>query len=487
MKYELISHKRRDECGVFGIYAPGERVSKITYFGLHALQHRGQESAGITVSDGKHLSTYKDLGLVTQVFNERILESLKGFLSIGHVRYSTTGSTRLENSQPIISSFKGGRVALAHNGNLLNTVQLRKILTSENYVFKTTSDTELIAALISKHLEHNSLEEAIARTMQTINGAYSIVIATETQLAASRDPYGIRPLSLGKTSTGYVIASETCALDIVGASFVRDIEPGEIVIINQDGMFSFEGIAPKKRSMCMFEFIYFARPDSQIYGKTLFQVRETLGRLLALEAPVDADIVIPVPDSGTPSAVGYAEESGINFSEGLIKNRYVGRTFIEPTQALRQLGIRLKLNPLKAIVSGKRVVLVDDSIVRGNTSKQIVSLIKEAGAREVHARISSPPVRWPCFYGIDTANRAELIASTALTEEIRKYIGADSLQYLSLESLLKATNMNKEDFCLACLDGNYPIEIPKDLKPTKMALEDIEDTEEEIEKESFRL
>lgn len=471
----LSLNEIKEECGVFGIFAPGEDVARLTYFGLHALQHRGQESAGISVSNREFISTYKDLGLVTQVFSEADLDALKGDLAIGHVRYSTTGSTRIENAQPVVVEDDGNPLAVAHNGNLLNTKTLRENLKNEGFTFKTSSDTEAIALLLHKNLKNSPVEEAMARTMHSLKGAYSLVILTKNQLIAARDPYGIRPLVVGKLPRGYVISSETCGLDIVGASYVRDVEPGEILVIDDNGMFSFEGQEPVRNAVCMFEFIYFARPDSRIMGKTLYQARKEMGRLLAREAPVEADIVIPVPDSGTPSAVGYAEESGIPFGEGLIKNRYVGRTFIQPTQNLRRLGIKLKLNPLKEIIAGKRVVLVDDSIVRGNTSRQIVELIKEVGAREVHVRVSSPPVMWPCFYGIDTANRKELIASEMSIEEIRKHISADSLVYLSLESLVKATGLDKNSFCLACLNGDYPIEIPQDLKLSKFILEETEE------------
>jgi amidophosphoribosyltransferase len=470
----------KEECGVFGVFAPGEDVSRLTYFGLHALQHRGQESAGITVSNKELLLTYKQLGLVTQVFSDSDLDSLKGRLAIGHVRYSTTGSTRLENAQPCVIEDGKFSLAVAHNGNILNSKPLRDKLANEGYVFKSSSDTEAILYLIHRNLRLNfPIEEAIARAMGELLGAYSLVIATLNQLIAVRDPFGIRPLALGKLPDGYVISSETCGLDIVGAELVREVQPGEIIVIDENGMFSYEGQPATKPSICMFEFIYFARPDSKINGKTLYEARKEMGRLLAKEAPADADIVIPVPDSGIPSAVGYAEASGIPFGEGLIKNRYVGRTFIQPTQYLRQLGIKLKLNPLKDIIAGKRVVLVDDSIVRGNTSRQIVQLIKDAGAREVHVRVSSPPVMWPCFYGIDTANRNELIAAKMSIESIRKSIGADSLVYLSLESLIKATGLPGESFCLACLNGEYPIEIPENLKLSKFVLEGSPDKESE--------
>lgn len=470
----------KEECGVFGVFAPDNDVARLTYFGLHALQHRGQESAGITVSNGELLLTYKQLGLVTQVFSDADLDALKGKLAIGHVRYSTTGSTRLENAQPYTIEDGKFSLAIAHNGNILNSKQLTDRLRKEGYTFKSSSDTEAILYLIHRNFKLNlSIEEAIARAMSELKGAYSLVITTLNQLIAVRDPYGIRPLAIGRMPDGYVISSETCGLDIVGAEFVREVQPGEIIVFDENGMFSYEGQPAAKPSICMFEFIYFARPDSKINGKTLYQARKEMGRLLAKEAPAEVDIVIPVPDSGIPSAVGYAEASGIPFGEGLIKNRYVGRTFIQPTQYLRQLGIKLKLNPLKDIIAGKRVVLVDDSIVRGNTSRQIVQLIKDAGAREVHVRVSSPPVMWPCFYGIDTANRSELIAANMSIEDIRKSIGADSLVYLSLESLIKATGLPGESFCLACLNGRYPIEIPKKLKLSKFVLEGAESKDSE--------
>ncbi len=367
----------KEECGVFGVFAPGKDVSRLIYFGLFALQHRGQESAGLAVADGKSVLVYKELGLVNQVFNERNLASLKGHLAIGHVRYSTTGSSFWENAQPIYEESERGVIALAHNGNLLNTQKLRKELEARGHEFRSTSDTEVIAKLIAER-DGNNIEEAIRETVHLLKGAYSLVILTEDKLIGVRDPYGIRPLSLGKLDNGYVIASETCALNIVGAEYVREIEPGEMVVIDENGLFSSQLFMENFPSLCIFEFIYFARPDSLLYGKNLYEARKEMGRLLAQEAPALGDMVIPIPDSGTPAAVGYAEESSIPYSEGLIKNRYVGRTFIQPTQDIRQLGVKVKLNPLVDLIKGKRLVVVDDSIVRGNTSQKIVLLLKEA-------------------------------------------------------------------------------------------------------------
>ncbi|MDI6690191.1 MAG: amidophosphoribosyltransferase [Actinomycetota bacterium] len=465
-----LNSERNEACGVFGIYASGEDVARLTYFGLHGLQHRGQESAGIAVADGSSISIFKDMGLVPQVFDEQSLASLKGHIAVGHVRYSTTGSTRLENAQPIEKPYLKGTLAIAHNGNLINTQQLREMLLGEGIRLQSTSDSEVIAALVAKYA-HLGIGEAIRRAMKFLRGAYSVVILTEDKLVAIRDPYGIRPLGIGKLGRYFVISSETCGLDIVGAKYLRDIEPGEMVVINEDGIHIEQAMPLAKPSLCIFEFIYFARPDSSLYGRNLYYARKSMGIRLAQEAPADADLVIGVPDTGTSAAVGFAEESGIPFGEGLIKNRYIGRTFIEPSQRMRQMGIRLKLNPLREVIKGKRLIVVDDSIVRGNTTKKIIRILKEAGATEVHMRISSPPIKYPCFYGIDTANRSELIASTKSVEEIREFIGADSLHYLSIEALVASTRRPYEDFCLACFDGVYPIRIPKDLKITKFMLE----------------
>lgn len=465
-----FNDKPEEACGVFGIYAPNENVAKITYYGLYGLQHRGQESAGIAVSDGSSILVIKDLGLVAQVFDESKLASLSGKIAVGHTRYSTTGSTEWKNSQPIYKTYGSKTVAIAHNGNLINSEELYQELKKKRNNLSSTSDSEIIAEMIVNS-EASSIDEAIKDTMSKIKGAYSLVILTEDKLIGVRDQYGIRPLSIGKLGDNYVLSSETCGLDIVGASFVRDVGPGEIVTIDQDGLRSQTGLSPAKKSLCIFEFIYFARPDSYLCGQSLYHVRKLMGMKLAEEGPVDGDMVIPVPDSGNSAAIGYAEKSGIPFGEGLIKNRYIGRTFIQPSQTIRQLGIRLKLNPLKDAIAGKRLVVVDDSIVRGNTSKKIVQILKEAGAKEVHMRISSPPIKCPCFYGIDTPSNQELIASTKSVEEIKEFLGLDSLVYLSLKGVIEATGCPYDDFCCACFDSKYPIEIPKDLKLSKDMLE----------------
>lgn len=452
---------------MFGVWAPGEEVAKLTYFGLYALQHRGQESAGIAVSDGKRILVYKDMGLVSQVFDESALESMPGYLAVGHSRYSTTGSSTWANAQPTFRATATGHLALAHNGNLTNTAELAEIVADLRAsgpelplgdVDVATSDTELLTAMLAAQ-SHQNLEDSAGEQLCRVAGAFSLVFMDETTLYAARDPQGIRPLVLGRLASGWVVASETAALDIVGASFVRDIEPGELVAINADGVRSriFAKAAPKH---CLFEYVYLARPDSMLTGQSVHAVRVGVGRKLAVEHPAEADIVIPVPDSGTPGAVGYAQASGIPFAQGLVKNAYVGRTFISPSQTLRQLGIRLKLNPLREVIRGKRLVVVDDSIVRGNTQRAIVRMLREAGATEVHVRISSPPVQWPCFYGIDFATRAELIANGMSNEEIRESIGSDSLGYISLDGLIEATRVAKDDLCRACFDGHYPIELP---------------------------
>lgn len=459
-----------EACGIFGVYAPGEDVAKITYYGLFGLQHRGQESAGIAVADGNSTFVFKDMGLVSQVFDEKILASLQGHVAIGHVRYSTTGSNHWENAQPIHESCCSGTLALAHNGNLINTQALREELERRHSRLRATSDTEVIAALIASSPE-GEIEEAIKSTLPRLKGAFSMVILTEEKLIAVRDAHGIRPLSLGKLGESFIISSETCGLDIVGADFVRDILPGEMVVIDKDGLRSQTVLSSPKKSLCVFEFIYFARPDSSLYGRSVYHARKHMGMELAKEGPIDADLVIPVPDSGNSAAVGYAESSGIPFGEGLIKNRYIGRTFIQPSQIIRQLGIRLKLNPLRETIEGKRLIVVDDSIVRGNTSKKIVGLLRHAGAKEVHMRISSPPIKFPCFLGIDTSSQLELIASSLSVERVRDFIGLDSLYHLSLEGVVKATETAKEDFCRACFDGQYPIKIPKDLKISKAMFE----------------
>ncbi len=462
----------QEACGVFGIFAPGEDVARITYFGLYGLQHRGQESAGIAVADGTSTFVFKDMGLVSQVFNEKNLASLQGHIAIGHVRYSTTGSNHWENAQPIHETFGENTFALAHNGNLVNTKQLREELETRHCRLRATSDTEVIAALIASSGEKD-IEKAIESTAPKLKGAFSLVALTEGKLIGIRDAHGIRPLSLGKLRDHFVISSETCGLDIVGAQFVRDILPGEMVVIDDNGLKSQIILPSDKKSLCIFEFIYFARPDSFLYGRNVYHARKHMGMKLAGEGRIDGDLVIPVPDSGNSGAIGYAERAGIPFGEGLIKNRYIGRTFIQPSQIIRQLGIRLKLNPLRETIEGKRLIVVDDSIVRGNTSKKIVSILRNAGAKEVHMCISSPPIRYPCFFGIDTPSHLELIASALSVEQVSDFIGLDSLHYLSLEGVIKAIDRAREDFCCACFNGEYPVEIPKDIKISKAMFEKV--------------
>ncbi|MFE9651767.1 amidophosphoribosyltransferase [Micromonospora sp. NPDC006431] len=450
----------QDACGVFGVWAPGEEVANLTYFGLYALQHRGQEAAGIAVSDGSGVVVYKDLGLVAQVFDEPTLASLRGHVAIGHARYSTTGGSTWENAQPTIRATSSGTtIALAHNGNLVNTAELqREAATRGMDSDGSTNDTSLVTMLLASRPDL-SVEAAALEVLPQLRGAFSFVFMDESTLYAARDPHGVRPLVLGRLERGWVVASETAALDIVGASVVREVEPGELIAIDEDGLRSTRFAAPEPKG-CLFEYVYIARPDATIAGRNVHAARVQIGRQLAREHPVEADLVIPVPESGTPAAIGYAEESGITYGQGLMKNPYVGRTFIQPSQTLRQLGIRLKLNPLRENVRGKRLVVVDDSIVRGNTQRAIVRMLREAGALEVHVRISSPPVSWPCFYGIDFATRAELLANGLDNEGIRRSIGADTLGYVSLAGLIAATEQPKTRLCRACFDGEYPIELP---------------------------
>ena len=463
----------QDACGVFGVWAPGEEVAKLTFYGLYALQHRGTESAGIATSDGSRILVYKDMGLVSQVFTESDLATLPGDLAIGHCRYSTTGSSTWVNAQPTLRPTKYGTLALAHNGNLTNTGDLaelvQKLEPSNGRERGATTDTEIMTALISLQNEKN-VEASAMSVLPQLEGAFSLVFMDEHTLYAARDRHGVRPLVLGKLENGWVVASESAALDIVGAAFVREIEPGEFVAINATGVRS-ERWAPAEPKGCLFEYVYLARPDTTIAGQGIHATRVRIGERLAKEAPVEADLVIPVPESGTPAAIGYAKGSGIPFGMGLVKNSYVGRTFIQPSQTIRQLGIRLKLNPLREIIEGKRIVVVDDSIVRGNTQRAIVRMLREAGAREIHVRISSPPVKWPCFYGIDFASRAELVASGLEVEEIRRSIGADSLGYVSLEGLIESTQVEENKLCGACFTGQYPIRIPADMSEGKMRLE----------------
>ena len=445
-------------CGVFGVYAPERDVARLTYFGLFTLQHRGQESAGIAVSEQGRLTALRDLGLVTQVFDEQKLHGLRGQVAIGHTRYSTTGSSQWSNAQPLVQHGHARTVALGHNGNLVNLTALRDELRAEGATLRSSSDSEVIAALIAN--DDAPLEQAVANAMQRLDGAYSIVALSEGRLIAFRDPYGFRPLVLGRIHDDWVVASETCALDLVGAEFVREVERGEAVFIDDDGMRAIQAVEPANGgALCIWEFFYLARPDTQLADVEVHGARVRMGERLAQEAPVEADLVLPIPDSGTPAAIGFSRALGIPFSEGLIKNRYVGRTFIEPDQELRRQGIKLKFNPL-AEVAGKRVVAVDDSIVRGNTTRSIVQMLFESGAAEVHVRISSPPVIGQCFYGIDLADPDEMIASSRSVDEIREHIGATSLAYLSHDGLVEATRRPESTLCRACLTGKYPTEVP---------------------------
>jgi amidophosphoribosyltransferase len=445
-------------CGVFGVYAAERDVSRLTYFGLFALQHRGQESAGIAVSEQGRLTALRDLGLVTQVFDEQKLHGLRGQVAIGHTRYSTTGSSEWSNAQPLVQHGGVRTIALGHNGNLVNATALRDELSESGVTLRATSDSEVIAALIAN--DETPLLDAVANAMQRLEGAYSIVALSEGKLVAFRDPHGFRPLVLGRIHDDWVVASETCALDLVGAEFVREVERGEAVVIDETGLRSVQAVEPSSPgALCIFEFFYLARPDTMLAGIEVHGARLRMGERLAREAPVDADLVMPIPDSGTPAAIGFSRATGIPFSEGLIKNRYVGRTFIQPDQELRRQGIKLKFNPL-AEVSGKRVVVVDDSIVRGNTTQQIVQMLKDAGATEVHVRISSPPVIGQCFYGIDLADPDELIANNKTVEEVRDYIGATSLAFISHDGLVESTRRPESELCRACLTRDYPTAVP---------------------------
>lgn len=444
-------------CGIVGVYDKGNiNAANGAYYGLVALQHRGQESAGIAINNDGIITCYKDMGYVHEVFDDKILSLLKGDMAIGHVRYSTSGASFAANAQPILIKFKNGSLALAHNGNLVNADLLRGQLEDQGMIFSTTTDTEVIAALIARNYKGDIIK-AIQETIEIIKGAYALVIMTDDKLIAVRDKYGIRPLVIGRLGEGYAVASESCALDTLGGEFLRDVKPGEIVVMDKDGMKGIESSIEIAKKGCLFEYIYFARPDSIMDGLSMYKARENAGKILAMEQPAVADTVISVPDSGTPAAIGYANQSGIPYSVGLIKNRYVGRTFIQPTQSMRELGVKLKLNPLKGNIKGKRVVMVDDSIVRGTTSKKIVQALRDAGAVEVHVRVSSPPVTHSCYYGIDTPTIKELVGATNTVEKIREYIGADSLGYLSLGGLLTSVGSKGEGFCTACLNGDYPV------------------------------
>jgi len=475
----------RDACGVFGVWSPGEDVAKLAYYGLYSLQHRGQESAGIAVSDGSRIVVYKDMGLVAQVFNESVLNTLHGYIAVGHCRYSTTGSSVWENAQPTFRATPSASLALGHNGNLINTLELAGLLGGrEALAGRATSDTDVLTALFAAggadrggpwsasgpatpdragKPGHPGVEAAALAVLPLVRGAFSLVFMDEQTLYAARDPQGFRPLVLGRLAGGWVVASETAALDIVGAAFVREVQPGELVAIDERGVRShvFAAAAPRG---CLFEYVYLARPDTTISGRSVQATRVEVGRRLAAEHPADADLVIPVPESSMPAAIGYAQASGIPYGQGLVKNSYVGRTFIQPSQTIRERGIRLKYNPLREAIAGQRLVVVDDSIVRGNTQRAIVAMLREAGAREVHVRISSPPVAWPCFFGIDFASRAELMAGSLAVEEIRRSIGADSLGFVSLDGLIASTTLPATRLCRACFDGDYPITVSDDEK-----------------------
>jgi len=506
--------KPEEACGVFGVYAPGEDVAKLTYFGLFALQHRGQESAGIATYEGSSMTEvsryrnvapldlqvhlHKEMGLVTQVFSEQILSTLKGGLAVGHTRYSTTGSSRVVNAQPAVVQTRLGPLALAHNGNLVNAGALREELLQQNAQLQTTTDSESIAFAVAEAVNSGMdwLDGAIA-AFKRCQGAFSLVIGTPAGLLVTRDPNGIRPLVIGilpenegdahrnrfsNRAARYVVASETCGLDIINAEYLRDVEPGELVWISEQGLHSVRWAEPETRKLCIFEMIYFARPDSLMHEESLYSYRLRLGKQLALESPADVDLVMGVPDSGVPAAIGYSRESKVPYAEGLIKNRYVGRTFIQPTQSMREAGIRMKLNPLRDVLVGKRVLIVDDSLVRGNTSRKIVKALRDAGATEVHMRISSPPVTHPCFYGIDTDSQDQLIAATKTVEEIAHQIGVNSLAYLSWEGMLQATQTDTESFCSACFTGDYPVPVPEQVKRSKLMFEKREKEKPEREK-----
>lgn len=455
----LEGDKLHEECGVVGVYTNNPDItSQLIYYGLFALQHRGQESAGIAIHTGKRIEFHKDMGLVADVLTQDVIDRLSGNIAIGHVRYSTDGESEKQNAQPLVVRYKEGSIALAHNGNLVNVDSLRDILENEGVIFQTSTDSEVVANLVSRHYR-GSIVKSIQTTMEVVKGAYAFVFMTEKELIGVRDNYGLRPLCLGKREDGYLLASESCGITAMGGEFIRDIEPGEIVVINEEGVNSIKTTKYAQQNLCIFEHVYFARPDSNLDGVNVYETRYNSGRLLAKEAPVKADLVFSVPDSGTPAALGYAAELNIPYGLGIIKNRYAKRTFIEPKQSLRERGVKTKLSILKEIVKDKIVVMVDDSIVRGTTTKQIVKMVKEAGAKEVHVRIASPPVTHSCFFGINTPDRSKLIGANKTIEEIKEHIEADSIHFLSLEGLIKSTG-STAGYCKACLNGNYPMEVP---------------------------
>ena len=451
--------KLKEECGIFGIFGHSE-AANLTYLGLYALQHRGQESVGIATSDGAKLQVHRAMGYVADAFDEPTISKLTGMSAVGHVRYSTAGESGLKNAQPILIDCAHGEIAICHNGNLVNAQELRDALVSQGSIFQTTSDTEVLLHLYARS-RAGSPEQALVESVSQAQGAFSLVLLTKDRLIAVRDPHGFRPLTLGRLGDAYIVCSETCALDLIDAEWIRDIEPGEMLIVGPDGAKSLHPFAPAPRAHCIFEHVYFARPDSYVFGQSVNEVRTELGRRLAREQPVGADVVVPIPDSGVCAATGFSEQSGLPLQMGLIRNHYVGRTFIEPHQSIRHFGVRVKLNPVKSILNGRRVVLVDDSIVRGTTSRKIVRMVRAAGASEVHMRISCPPTISPCFYGVDTPKRSELIAATHSLDEIRRYIGADSLGYLSLEGLKASVGSSRGSYCTSCYTGEYPVAFPQ--------------------------
>ena len=452
--------KFREECGVFGIFGHSE-AAKLTYLGLYSLQHRGQESAGMATADGTRIRAVREMGYVNDIFDQETLATLPGHLAIGHTRYSTAGESKLSNAQPIVINCAHGQVAVCHNGNIVNANEIKDRLISEGSIFQTNSDTEVIVHLYARS-RAGTFADALIESIAQLTGAFSFAVLTKDHLIAARDPHGFRPLALGKLGDAWVVCSETCALDLINATYVRDVEPGEVVVIGADGLKSVRAFPAARLSHCVFEHVYFARPDSEVFGLGVNEVRTNLGRLLARETGVPADVVVPIPDSGVCAATGYAEEARLPIRFGLIRNHYVGRTFIEPAQSIRHFGVKVKLNPVKGILNGKRVVLIDDSIVRGTTSRKIVKMVRAAGASEVHLRISCPPTVSPCFYGVDTPRRSELIAATHSLDEIRKYVGADTLGYLSLEGLMEAVGPRHPHYCTSCYTGQYPVAFPRD-------------------------
>jgi len=464
---ELVPGRPKDECGVFAVYGH-EEAAKMAYFGLYALQHRGQESSGIITSDGVHMFEHKSMGLVPEAFSEETLNDLKGHIALGHVRYSTTGSSLIANAQPFRVQYSGKSFAVAHNGNIVNALQIRSELENSGSIFQTTMDSEVVLHLIAKSFKLG-LEQAMVQTMTQLRGAYSLVVMTEDGIIAAKDPNGFRPLCIGRLNSGYVVASETCALDLVEAEYLREIDPGEIVVINGQGLKSIPSGIESRKSQCIFELIYFARPDSNVFGQNVYLFRKRQGELLAKEFPIEADLVMPFPDSGNYAAIGYAQASGIPFEMGVIRNHYVGRTFIQPSQSMRDFGVKVKLNPVKELLRGQRVIIIEDSIIRGTTAKTRVHTLREIGAKEIHMLVSCPPHRFPCHYGIDFSTRGELIAAQKSVQEICDFVGLDSLGYLNIDYLDQASHIPKEDLCFACFNGKYPV--PVDEKISKYCLE----------------